>query len=59
MPDWCRQTLLTVSVALLGWLLLQQMNTATRLTRLETEMAHTEKRLDQTTAKVVEILENK
>ena len=57
MPDWCRSTLLSIGLALLGWLLLQEMSTERRLTQLETRAILDQARLDRVINKVVELLE--
>ena len=59
MPSWCRQAVLYAGIALLGWLLMQEMNTEGRLTHLETSLEDMEERLEVFTDKVLPMLKAK
>jgi len=57
MSDWLKQTLLALGAALLGWLLLQQLETATIVSRLEAHVGALDKRMELFVDKVLPMLE--
>ena len=57
MPDWVWSVVAMIVIALVGWVLMQEVDTERRLATLEAQYSGIEKRIDILSDKIVPLLE--